>query len=75
MGGRGAGLGKNISTFMKRNSDGRIIEVAEVTEKNMEKLGLDYYSFRGLKTVSRDFGEDNWHGSRNPISGYHGAKK
>lgn len=75
MGGRGAGFGNGVSTFMKRISDGRIIEVAEVTEKNMEKLGLDYWSYYGSKTVHRDFGENNWYSSGSPISGYHGAKK
>lgn len=40
----------------------------------MEKLGLDYWSFRGLKTVHRDFGEDNWTGSGNPISNINGKK-
>lgn len=74
MGGRGAGLGKGVSTFIKLNHNGRIIEVAEVTEKNMEKLGLDYWSFRGLKTVHRDFGEDNWTGGLNPISNINGKK-
>ena len=74
MGGRGAGLGNGVSTFIKLNHNGRIIEVAEVTEKNMEKLGLDYWSFRGLRTVYRDFGEDNWRGDLNPISNIHGKK-
>ena len=74
MGGRGAGIGKGVSTFIKSNHNGRIIEVAEVTEKNMEKLGLDYWSFRGLKTVHRDFGEDNWTGDLNPISNINGKK-
>lgn len=74
MGGRGAGLGKGVSTFIKLNHNGRIIEIAEVTEKNMEKLGLDYWSYRGLKTVHRDFGENNWTGDLNPISNINGKK-
>lgn len=37
MGGRGAGLGKGVSTFIKLNHNGRIIEVAEVTEKKHGK--------------------------------------